>query len=49
VKLWDAATGREKATLDGHTGKVTSVAISRDGKRVVSGSRDNTVKVWDVP
>jgi WD40 repeat protein len=40
---------REKATLDGHTGEVTSVAISRDGRRVVSGSRDGTVKVWDVP
>ena len=29
-----------------HTGWVTSVAISPDGKRIVSGSRDKTVKVW---
>jgi WD40 repeat protein len=27
---------------------VTSVAISADGKRVVSGSIDATVKIWDV-
>jgi len=27
---------------------VTSVAISADGKRVMSGSNDKTVKMWDV-
>jgi WD40 repeat protein len=49
VKLWDVATGREKATLDGHTGKVTGLALSRDGKLLVSGSRDGTVRLWDLP
>ena len=34
-------------TLRGHTNSVTSVAISADGKRIVSGSWDKTVKVWD--
>jgi hypothetical protein len=36
-------------SLEGHTDKVTSAAISRDGKRVVSGIADRTVKVWDIP
>ena len=35
-------------TLGGHAGKVFSVAISADGKRFVSGSTDETVKIWDV-
>ena len=47
MKVWDADKGTEIVTLKGHTGRVTSVAFSPDGKRIVSGSDDNTVKVWD--
>jgi WD40 repeat protein len=32
--------------LSGHTEVVTSVAFSGDGSKVVSGSWDNTVKIW---
>ena len=34
-------------TLSGHKKLVSSVAVSADGKRVVSGSDDGTVKIWD--
>ncbi|HUT45541.1 MAG TPA: protein kinase, partial [Sedimentisphaerales bacterium] len=34
-------------TLHGHTDRVYSVAISPDGKRIFSGSKDDTIKVWD--
>ena len=30
-----------------HSGDVFSVAFSPDGKTIVSGSRDKTLKVWD--
>ena len=32
--------------LSGHAGQVTSVAFSADGSKVVSGSGDNTIKIW---
>ena len=35
-------------TLTGHTDWVRSVAFSRDVTRIVSGSDDYLVKIWDV-
>ena len=32
--------------LSGHYDRVSSVAFSADGSKVVSGSADNTVKIW---
>ena len=35
----------EKQTA--HSSFVNSVAFSPDGKTIVSGSMDNTIKIWD--
>ena len=37
----------QECTLTGHSLRVTSVAYSPDGKHIVSGSCDRTVKIWD--
>jgi WD40 repeat protein len=33
--------------LAGHTDSVTSVAFSPDGHTLASGSKDQTIKLWD--
>ncbi|MDM9384987.1 WD40 repeat domain-containing protein [Chlorogloeopsis sp. ULAP01] len=35
-------------TLNGHIGKITSLAISPSGLILVSGSADKTIKLWDL-
>ena len=37
----------QECTLTGHSDPVYSVAYSPDGKHIVTGSEDSTVKVWD--
>ena len=48
IKLWNIEYGEEIKTLEGHSDFVTSVAISKDSKKIVSGSADKTIKVWNL-
>jgi WD40 repeat protein len=48
AKLWDAKTGQERHTLEGHTGPVLGVAFHPDNGRLATASRDGTVRVWGV-
>jgi DNA-binding helix-hairpin-helix protein with protein kinase domain len=42
------ATANLVNTLTGHSSSVESVAISRDGSTLVSGSDDHTIKIWNL-
>ena len=48
VRIWDAATGQERAVLTGHTGWVQAVAVAPDGSWLATGGEDGTVRIWDV-
>jgi WD40 repeat protein len=48
VRIWDAASERTIQVLPGRGSSVTSVAYSPDGKYIVTGSGNNTARIWDV-
>ena len=48
VRVWDTESGRELAPFEGHKGSIWSVAVSRDGRYLLSGGTDSVPIVWDV-
>jgi G protein beta subunit-like protein len=40
--------GSQFVTLEGHANNITSIAFNSEGKWIVSGSEDGTVKIWDL-
>ena len=46
--IWRQINDRSIRTFTGHTKSVGSVAISPDGRTALSGSDDNTLKLWDL-
>jgi WD domain, G-beta repeat/TIR domain len=48
MPLWRLLHDKSVRTLSGHSSGVKTVAIAPDGKTIVSGGWDNTLKVWDL-
>ncbi len=53
VRLWDVASGQERACLTGHSGAITALAFTTDGRTLASGTaefdrRPGEIKLWDV-
>ncbi|TLD26507.1 hypothetical protein PspLS_04466 [Pyricularia sp. CBS 133598] len=46
VNIYSADDWALVQSLSGHTGPVASVDVSRDGRWIVSGGHDRTVKLW---
>ena len=48
IRLWDTAQGQELLVLRGHTGGVTCLGFTSNSRLLVSGDKEQFVKVWDV-
>ena len=49
VYIIDTQTGTHAARCVGHRAPITTIAFSRDATRLLTGSLDQTVIVWDYP
>jgi WD40 repeat protein len=47
AEIVDPQSGKVLLELVGHAEEVSSVAVSAEGTRIVTGSDDNTARVWD--
>ncbi|XP_047300804.1 autophagy-related protein 16-1 isoform X2 [Homo sapiens] len=47
-RIWTVDDYRLRHTLTGHSGKVLSAKFLLDNARIVSGSHDRTLKLWDL-
>ncbi|XP_056904486.1 autophagy-related protein 16-1 isoform X2 [Takifugu flavidus] len=47
-RIWTVDDHRLRHTLTGHSGKVLSARFLLDNTRIVSGSYDRTLKLWDL-
>ncbi len=47
IWIYDVQTGEAFDLLTGHTAPVKSIAFSPDGKTLATGSKDNTIRLWD--
>lgn len=48
IKFWDIKTTKCVDTLVCHNGSIESIAISPDGKYILTASRDSSAKIWDI-
>lgn len=48
LRVFDIASGRTVQQLTGHEGLVVGIDVSADGRFAVSGSQDQTVRLWDI-
>ena len=49
IRVWRVSTGEELYRFEGHDAAVLALAFTSDGKGIVSGSADSTVRLWRLP
>jgi WD40 repeat protein len=46
AQIYDGVTGHLRQTVNGHSLRVSAVALSADGGMIATGSEDQTIKLW---
>jgi eukaryotic-like serine/threonine-protein kinase len=49
IRLWNPATGQSRGSIAGHRSWIPVLQFSGDGRRLLSGSSDQTIRIWDLP
>jgi WD40 repeat protein/serine/threonine protein kinase len=49
IRVWDAATGEERARFDGQCRWHFALAVSPDGKRIAAGNENRVIRWWRWP
>ena len=48
VRVWDVANGKQIHAFEGDDAGFASVAVTTDGKHVIAGCRDFTIRAWNL-
>lgn len=48
VAIWSTDTGKQLATITGHTRPVTGLVFAPDGTSLITSSTDGTVRTWSI-
>ncbi len=48
IWIWDSQTGAELDILEGHQDRITALALTPDGKKMISISSDGSLIVWKI-
>jgi WD40 repeat protein len=48
IRLWGIPDGRELARWEAHDANITALAFQPDGRTLISGAADGTLKLWDL-
>ena len=47
IRIWEVASRKCTAVLDGHTARIHAVSLSEEERLALSASADKTLRVWD--
>jgi len=48
MEVWDLHTGKQKATLSGHSRQMFTATFNPDGRLIATGTEDGKISVWDI-